>query len=124
MVADAYLEPLIVFTILTAGVVVNRRRSPPAGDGTWSPTSSPSAEGLLSPSINEPQYRERKFFGRRIQSRNTARWKNTLASRLLRKFPFLVEVWYWLLVYWVSFALWICGGFYFLFLKHDDIVLR
>ena len=100
MFADAYLEPLIVFSILSAGVIFNRQRTP-QNDGTWSPTSSSSSEGLLSPPILEPQYRERKLFGRRIQSRNTARWKHTVVSRLLRKFPFLVEVWYWLLVYWV-----------------------
>jgi len=99
MFADAYLEPLIVFSILSAGVILNRQRTP-QNDGTWSPASSSSSEGLLSSPILEPQYRERKFFGRRIQSWNTARWKHTLISRLLRKFPFLVEVWYWLLVYW------------------------
>lgn len=36
---------------------------------------------------------------------NTAVFKTRLLSRLLRKFPFLVECWYWALVYWVRFPL-------------------
>lgn len=102
MFADAYLEPLIVFSILTAGVLFNRRRSAPVRDGSWSPGSTSSSEGLLLGPVLEPQWRERKFFGKKMKSKNTARWKNSLVSRLLRRFPFLVEVWYWLLVYWVS----------------------
>ena len=32
---------------------------------------------------------------------NTAAFRNRGLSRLLRRFPFLVECWYWFLVYWV-----------------------
>jgi len=68
-------------------------------DGAWSPVSASSSTNLLSPML-EQKYRERQFFGRTVHSRNTARWSGTLGSRFLRKFPFLIEVWYWLLVYW------------------------
>ncbi|KAJ7634933.1 PAP2 superfamily-domain-containing protein [Roridomyces roridus] len=88
----AYAEPALVVSILTAGVLLNRRRD---GD---SPPMSPSSEPLLS--TGESAYRQREFFGRPIKSRNTAVWRHTWVSRILRRFPFLVEVWYWLLVYW------------------------
>ncbi|KAH8148237.1 uncharacterized protein LAJ45_07689 [Morchella importuna] len=100
---DAFLEPVIVFSILTAGVIFNRRRSTivrDQRDGSWSPSSTSSSEGLLSGPVVEAQWRERKFLGKKVRSRNTIRWKNSFVSRILRKFPFLVEVWYWLLVYW------------------------
>ncbi|KAJ7158332.1 PAP2 superfamily-domain-containing protein [Mycena crocata] len=92
----AYAEPSIVLAILTAGVVLNRRRTTD-NDGAWSPLS-PTAEPLLATA--DSPYRERLAFGRTVQSRNTAVWRNTRVSRVLRRFPFLVEVWYWLLVYW------------------------
>lgn len=97
---DAFAEPLIVLTILTAGVLLNRRPSPTATP-PGSPRSVNSNTRLLPPTA-EPQWRERKLLGRTVRSRNTARWSETAASRILARFPFLVEVWYWLLVYWVS----------------------
>lgn len=36
-----------------------------------------------------------------IATPNTAVFQNRLLSRLLHKFPFLVEAWYWALIYWV-----------------------
>jgi hypothetical protein len=37
-----------------------------------------------------------------VMSPNTRRFKDYFLSRLLQKFPFLVEAWYWALIYWVS----------------------
>ncbi|KAK7044753.1 PAP2 superfamily-domain-containing protein [Favolaschia claudopus] len=89
----AFAEPAIVLSILTAGVVLNRRRDHDAS----SPLSS-SSEPLLA--TGDSLFRDREVFGRTVRSRNTAVWRNTRVSRFLRRFPFLVEVWYWLLVYW------------------------
>ncbi|KAF7321759.1 hypothetical protein MKEN_00697600 [Mycena kentingensis (nom. inval.)] len=90
----AIAEPALVATILVAGVVLNRRKD---SDGVWTPLS-PSSEPLLATA--DAPYRDRQVFGRTVRSRNTAVWRNTWLSRTLRRFPFLVEVWYWLLVYW------------------------
>lgn len=97
---DAFAEPLIVVSILTFGVVWNRRRGP---SKLWngSPLSSP----LLGGANSEPQYRDRVVLGKIVKSRNTKRWERSLVSRVLDYFPFLVEVWYWLLIYWVSWIL-------------------
>ena len=37
-----------------------------------------------------------------VMSPNTKRFQDYFLSRLLKKFPFLVEAWYWALIYWVS----------------------
>jgi len=81
------LEPGIVAFILFLGVWINRRRAPVKDEGDWGYDQ-------------ESHYRERKFFGYRIKTHNTARWRRTWVSRTLYRFPFLMEVWYWLLVYW------------------------
>ncbi|KAI5300005.1 hypothetical protein KEM56_002822, partial [Ascosphaera pollenicola] len=47
--------------------------------------------------------REVAIFGwrKKMITPNTARFRNHLLSRLLARFPFLVEAWYWALVYWI-----------------------
>ena len=41
-------------------------------------------------------------WSKEVTTPNTAVFQNRLLSRLLHKFPFLVEAWYWALIYWVS----------------------
>ncbi|KIX94687.1 uncharacterized protein Z520_09733 [Fonsecaea multimorphosa CBS 102226] len=64
----------------------------------------------LSPSLlpsQEDKWRERELkipvwgYRRVIQTPNTAVFRHRLLSRILHKFPFLVEAWYWALIYWV-----------------------
>ncbi|KAJ6627920.1 PAP2 superfamily-domain-containing protein [Mycena sp. CBHHK59/15] len=94
----AYAEPSLVLAILTAGVVLNRRRQSDNDSGAWSPLSASSIEPLLP--TGDATHRDRTVFGYTVRSKNTAIWRHTRVSRALRRFPFLVEVWYWLLVYW------------------------
>ncbi|KAK1830183.1 PAP2 superfamily-domain-containing protein [Podospora conica] len=51
------------------------------------------------------RWRERKlkFFGweHTVTTPNTEVHKDRFLSRVLRRYPFLVEVWYWALIYWV-----------------------
>jgi hypothetical protein len=63
----------------------------------------------LSPSLlvqDEKPWRERTIgsghYKLQVSSPNTAVFRFRILSRLLRKFPFLVECWYWALVYWVG----------------------
>lgn len=65
----------------------------------------------LSPSLlpgQEDKWREREIripglgYRRMVKTPNTAVFRNRLPSRILHKFPFLVEAWYWALIYWVS----------------------
>ena len=56
----------------------------------------------------EPRWRKRTLrilgFHHEVVTPNTRVFKGYFLSRLLRKFPFLVEAWYWALIYWVCWA--------------------
>lgn len=60
---------------------------------------------LINNVDEEPKWRKReiRFLGLRkeVVSPNTRRFEDYFLSRLLQKFPFLVEAWYWALIYWV-----------------------
>ncbi|KEZ45332.1 Integral membrane protein [Scedosporium apiospermum] len=63
-----------------------------------------SNSGTLSP-LEQSRWRNRKIrlfrYQRTVSTPNTTVFKDRLLSRLLQKFPFLVEAWYWALIYWV-----------------------
>ena len=137
MSVGAFLEPLIVVSLLAGGTWINRRNARPLSkrrrrtrsnslptvyeedsidDVDSGPSSPKPTEGLLdndyvrsaSPSfIAQEEYgwrsRQLQAFGwsRQVTSPNTRIFRGTVLSRLLRGFPFLVEAWYWALVYWV-----------------------
>ncbi|KAK5213720.1 hypothetical protein LTR47_000760 [Exophiala xenobiotica] len=128
MGAGAFLEPLVVVVLLFGGAWINRAtdHTLSATNTCWD-ESLPEAQRIdtdvdidieearlsqskrsLSPSLlpsQENKWREREltFLGYRkvIETPNTAVFRNRLLSRLLHKFPFLVEAWYWALIYWV-----------------------
>ena len=65
----------------------------------------------LSPSLlpsQEDKWRDREIiipvlrYRRVVHTPNTAVFRNRLLSKILHKFPFLVEAWYWALIYWVT----------------------
>ncbi|KAH7370963.1 integral membrane protein [Pyrenochaeta sp. MPI-SDFR-AT-0127] len=124
MGAGAFIEPLVVVTLLFGGTWVNRnsdyrlfgrrrvyrsspRSSSPASSSSFeSGRSSPSSTAsLLGGGDEVPKWRKREiqFFGLRkeVVSPNSRRFQDYFLSRLLQKFPFLVEAWYWALIYWV-----------------------
>ena len=127
-----FIEPAIVLTLLFGGTWVNRERhleeldrwsekdefdrgelspsrleSSPltrkSYDRNHSPVTSPTRRQFLD---SDERWRKRdlRLFGLRrgVYSPNTRQFKHRLLSRLLIRFPFLVEVWYWALIYWVS----------------------
>ncbi|KAF2276423.1 uncharacterized protein EI97DRAFT_39368 [Westerdykella ornata] len=130
MGVGAFLEPLVVLTLLFGGTWVNRNtqyrifdrrrpRSPSprsaSPDSVESGLSSPrpstslldgyraSSPSLLTP--QEPHWRTREIrilgFRKEVVSPNTRRFQGYFLSRVLQRFPFLVEAWYWALIYWV-----------------------
>jgi hypothetical protein len=128
MGVSLFLEPLVVVVLLFGGAWINRvtgfpfptQKSQWQGydpfeeanaafqsyrtNGEPAQNKKRSLSSLLLPS-QESSWRERDIgilgLQRRIRSPNTAIFQNRLLSRLLRKFPFLVECWYWALIYWV-----------------------
>ena len=84
------IEPLIVISLLTAGVICNRR-----------PLSAVTrAHPSLSPAViptTHTRHPSLRFF----KPRDTSRFSNNWISTTLYRFPFLIEVFYWGLTYWV-----------------------
>lgn len=129
MGAGAVIEPLVVIVLLFGGTWINRsvgssstrpysRRNSndllraASSDSLESGYSSQSTkDGLLGSRSRSPPALEDRWHKRQVgllglnfevSSPNTIVFQDRLLSRLLRKFPFLVECWYWALVYWVG----------------------
>lgn len=123
----AILEPSIVVSLLFGGAWVNRATdtgrysrqssmaSSDSGDDGFEATvpnvrgrsKTGSSSPSLLPSQEEPwRFRKLSFFSYSwaLQTPNTAVFKHRFLSRVLQKFPFLVEAWYWALIYWVSLS--------------------
>ncbi|KAI9898582.1 hypothetical protein N3K66_006942 [Trichothecium roseum] len=129
MAVGAFLEPLVVVSLLFGGAYFNRNKDynfsqgsagwagekdlqqqhlkksddvPPRRLSTdsWSESSTPT----LGP-VEQSTWRRRKFqlFGYKklVTTPNTLVFKDRFLSRVLYKFPFLTEAWYWALIYWV-----------------------
>ncbi|KAJ6086888.1 hypothetical protein N7467_005802 [Penicillium canescens] len=128
MGVGAVLEPLVVIILLFGGTWINRTTGTNAHrhyarrksadlvraaspDSLESGYSSPTTkDGLLTPRSRSPLHQIPDGWHKRqvgmlgltleVSSPNTAIFQDRLLSRLLRKLPFLVECWYWALVYW------------------------
>lgn len=127
MGVGTFLEPLIVATLLLGGAYFNRDKDynilkgkTTLGDKSYKRSDDvfadrQSSDSLLSGSsghgspklapLEQPNLRRRKLqilsFKRIVSTPNTLVFEDRLLSRYLQKFPFLVEVWYWLLLYWI-----------------------
>lgn len=122
-----FIEPAVVITLLFGGTWINRNRTTDTFD-RWTEKdirdraeTSPSrlessplhgesdlyASGSRSPGADHDatwRSRDIRVFGfkRSIRTPNTQPFRNRLLSRLLFRLPFLAEVWYWALIYWVG----------------------
>ena len=120
MGAGAVLEPLVVLCLLFGGTWINRCTdllsesskdfsenpqpgSPGSQESDTSRPASPDFQHIANHLHNPWQTRNVNILGFswRVSTPDTRIFHDRLLSRLLRKFPFLVECWYWALVYWV-----------------------
>ncbi|KAL1852928.1 hypothetical protein Plec18167_008939 [Paecilomyces lecythidis] len=109
-------EPLIVFSILVASMIITRRKGfrilskkKTSYDSLLDEPSSPhspdellwcdadSDEGLLG--ISKHYRKRRRCCGTVVRTPNTSRFANNIHSRILMKFPFLIEMFYWIITY-------------------------
>jgi hypothetical protein len=80
----------------------NRSRSSTASTSTiWHDVDDGKAE--LNPASSAYRQRTLRFWKwqSEVTTPNTEVHKGRFLSRVLRQYPFLVEVWYWALIYWV-----------------------
>ncbi len=76
---------------------------PPTLSRSSSSSDSTLAEDLASKAPSKWRRRKLRFMGweREVTTPNTEIFRDRLLSRVLQRLPFLVEVWYWALIYWV-----------------------
>lgn len=123
----AVAEPIIVILMLLGGTWINRDFSLGGSIGTLRDerrvsgdlytqySDSPDLDIELrnaSPSLlgtQQPKWRTRNLgvwgFQMEVVTPNTRRFRAYFLSRVLQRFPFLVECWYWALIYWVYISL-------------------
>lgn len=82
------IEPGSIVLAFTAGSLINRRRAIRESERELHAPLLSSPRGA-SPAPPSPLYPD------------TSPFRNNLSSRFLAKFPFLLEIWYWNLTYWV-----------------------
>ncbi|OJJ41779.1 hypothetical protein ASPWEDRAFT_48280 [Aspergillus wentii DTO 134E9] len=84
------LEPLAIVLVFTVGTLINRRKSSNKLRLPIGPETPLLREETRESDASEDSNREA-----RTESRLT------IQSRFLAYFPFLIEIWYWLLTYWI-----------------------
>jgi hypothetical protein len=127
----AVLEPALVIGLLFGGTWINRNKNykfvwrersrthapevvideenVPESPRSWTTDDALLQEklnsDLLSPIGTHAKWRMRelKLFGfrRSVLTPNSRVFEDTRLSRVVRKMPFMQEVWYWGLIYWV-----------------------
>ncbi|KAF2489341.1 hypothetical protein BU16DRAFT_622873 [Lophium mytilinum] len=114
-----WAEPIIVSSILFGAMALTRRRGYRVFDKSKSrsvytrledPDSNRSSDELLPyysteddeeeyPSTSKLAPKKRNCCGTIIYTPNTSRFKNNTHSRVLQRFPFLIEMFYWIINY-------------------------
>ncbi|KAI0311174.1 PAP2 superfamily-domain-containing protein [Amylostereum chailletii] len=99
-----FIEPLIVISLLTGGVYFNRRpqergHTPLLPSSPVKPASSLAAANASPASFSNDE--ERAPNPLRLSPLDTSRYASSWISRLVYKYPFILEVLYWALTYWV-----------------------
>ncbi|KLJ06580.1 hypothetical protein EMPG_17921 [Blastomyces silverae] len=112
-------EPLIVFTILVSAMIATRKRefqifgrpyekrpsildNPRCAESTtqlldYCSANEDAAQDTIS--TTGSQWKKRYCCGMVVWTPNTSRFAGNLHSRIMQKFPFLVEMFYWIVTY-------------------------
>ncbi|KAJ5676243.1 hypothetical protein N7462_009140 [Penicillium macrosclerotiorum] len=95
--SHTWLEPLVVVSIMIGSLILNRRKNYDVFGGENSSKAVPTSPR----EFEDEEDREQKevFCGVPIRIPDSSRWRNHIHSRILWKFPFLVEMFYWILNY-------------------------
>ncbi|KAJ5813651.1 uncharacterized protein N7503_000401 [Penicillium pulvis] len=107
MASHAWLEPIVVVSIMVGSLIVNRRRNSNR-NSLELPHFEHLHRGRGSYDIledgdthitNELPSNTENVYGITIKTRDSSRWSHHIHSRILHKFPFLVEMFYWIMNY-------------------------
>ena len=125
------LEPALIVCLLLGGTVANRRRrsgqsrlslgyprddksvsdledalSSEDEDSVYANNAAPPSSDFSTTSLRDRQSWQTRNIGlfgwkRSIATPDTRQYRGYLMSRVLYRYPFLIEAWYWFLIYWV-----------------------
>lgn len=102
------LEPAIVGSILLFGVWINRNKKP-----AYARLATSDFDGNAGSEEKEKDKETRyTCFGKKMPYLSTAKYASNRASRFLQSYPFVLEVFYLLLTYWVYQICRALGAFY------------
>jgi len=110
MTLSAIAEPALVLFLLLGGTYLNRTSSDAPSSPSHVETKHDELIGRAEKGVGSPandgqgwRHREIGLFGWRCRVRtpDTQQFQERFLSRVLKRFPFLFEVLYWALVYWV-----------------------
>ncbi|OQV06396.1 hypothetical protein CLAIMM_10965 [Cladophialophora immunda] len=99
--SHTWMEPIIVVSIMTASLYFNRKhnfrifRSRSSPDGFTDSDSLNSDSDVFTSSKHPPK--KRNCCGVIVRTPNSSRFADNWHSRVLAKFPFLIEMFYWVL---------------------------
>lgn len=126
-----FFEPALIVSLLLGGTIANRRRrcsqsrlrlgspkddqsisdledalSSEYEDSVYANDAAAPSPGFSTTSLRDrPNWRTRNvgIFGwkRSIATPDTRQYRGYFLSRMLYRYPFLIEAWYWFLIYWV-----------------------
>ncbi|KAJ5973259.1 hypothetical protein N7481_010469 [Penicillium waksmanii] len=99
--SHSWLEPLVVVTIMVGSLVLNRRKNYSIfgrGNKSQSDYLNPTPNNGRDSSPPCPQ-RPETFCGIPIHTPDSSRWAEHIHSRILWKYPFLIEMFYWAVNY-------------------------
>ncbi|KAJ5899103.1 hypothetical protein N7495_003847 [Penicillium taxi] len=109
LASHSWLEPIVVVGIMIGSLIINRRKNYSLFNKKHSvpsilPSNASSGHytflGQNGPyNRNDVLYKSQTVCGITIEERDTSRWEHHIHSRILQKFPFLVEMFYWALNY-------------------------
>ncbi|KAL5335792.1 PAP2 superfamily-domain-containing protein [Aspergillus crustosus] len=85
------IEPGAIATIFTATTLYNRRRR-----RVRRPSNTPTVESPLLPEPDDDVKSIEEEYATSFPDNSL-----TIQSCILARFPFLIEIWYWLLIYWI-----------------------
>ncbi|KAJ5557128.1 hypothetical protein N7494_001043 [Penicillium frequentans] len=107
MASHTWLEPIVVVSIMVGSLIVNRRRNsnrnslelPRFEHAHRIRGSYAILEDNDTHITNELHSETENVYGITIKIGDSSRWSHHIHSRILHKFPFLVEMFYWIMNY-------------------------
>ncbi|KAE8149877.1 PAP2 superfamily-domain-containing protein [Aspergillus avenaceus] len=99
--SHSWLEPIIVLSIMIGSLIINRRRNfsiirPSDYIQLANADDTSRSENNWLETSNAETYR---FCGVVIKVPDSSKWRRHIHSRIIQKFPFLVEMFYWVINY-------------------------